>query len=589
MNQPLRLAGGEMLYSDVRHIYGPLSPYLNAGLYRLFGPSLNVLYADGIITALFILALTYWLARQLMSPIAAAAATLSVMWLCAFKQAGNYILPYSYGALHGSALGLLTLALLVRAVRGPRPAAGRDPAPPYLFLLAGISAGLATLAKTEMGFAALVAGIAAAALGVYPNWQRGIRQVSLFLAPAVLLIVGVYAFFAMNVGWYTLSSESWLFLRNLAPELIYFNKRVSGFDQPVQSVLHMLGALLKVCTLAAIIGAISSTIIRMKRGPETKPASRPEVRPDVRVTDAGRASTPQVWTVFAASALLLLSLPIAANMDWDKGPYLAMPLLLGAFLIVLLVRFQKEIAAKASANPHTLTLIVCSIYALASLARVILRVRSGGAYSSYLLPASVMMFTYGWVHPFAEVFKDQRVRRLARNIAIGLILGDVILTAGMYAHRIRTRNTVPIATARGVNIATPDLGQAWNEALQYIEQHTAPGDALAVMPEGTSLNFLTGRRNPLREEITTPGFLDEAGEERAIRQLRDADTKLILISNRLTSEFGPAVFGRDYCQRLMRWIEENYEPCAMFGPDKAPGLEIGDRSFFLRAYCRKSK
>ena len=28
MNQPLRLSSGEMLYSDVRHIYGPLSPWV---------------------------------------------------------------------------------------------------------------------------------------------------------------------------------------------------------------------------------------------------------------------------------------------------------------------------------------------------------------------------------------------------------------------------------------------------------------------------------------------------------------------------------------------------------------------------------
>ena len=31
MNQPLRLVAGERLYSDVRHIYGPLSPWLHAG------------------------------------------------------------------------------------------------------------------------------------------------------------------------------------------------------------------------------------------------------------------------------------------------------------------------------------------------------------------------------------------------------------------------------------------------------------------------------------------------------------------------------------------------------------------------------
>ena len=47
------------------------------------------------------------------------------MWLCAFKQAGNYILPYSYSALHGCALGLLSLALLVGFIERRREA---DPA-----------------------------------------------------------------------------------------------------------------------------------------------------------------------------------------------------------------------------------------------------------------------------------------------------------------------------------------------------------------------------------------------------------------------------------------------------------------------------
>ena len=595
MNQPLRLAGGEMLYSDVRHIYGPLSPYLHAALFRLFGPSLNVLYADGIITAMLILALVYWLARQLMSPSAAAAATLSVMWLCAFKQAGNYILPYSYGALHGSALGLATLALLVATLRGhSQSKASNEDATrrssvvsrrlTLAFLCAGLLAGLATLAKTEMGLAALAAGVTAAVLVAYPNLWRSAKLAATFLAPALVFIVGVYAFFAARVGWHTLSAESWLFLRNLAPELVYFNKRVSGFDRPVESVMQMLGATLKLAGLAAMIAALSWIITRMRREPKASHVTLPKVR----VTDTGRASPMQLWGLLGASAAALLLLPLVANLDWDKGPYLAMPLLLTIFLVIMLVRFQKA-TVTASVSPQTIILIVCAVYALASLARVILRVRSGGAYSSYLMPASVIMFTYGWAQPFGAIFKDRRARQLARNLAIGLILADIAITAGLLAHRFRSRNTTTIATARGTIIAVPDIGQAWNEALSYIEQNTSPSDAIAVMPEGTSLDFFSGRRNPLREEITTPGFLDEAGEARAIRQLRDSDTKLVLLTNRLTSEFGAAVFGRDYCQTLMRWVEANYEPCAMFGPDKNPDLQIGDRTFFIRAYCRKGQ
>ena len=94
MNMPLRLAQGEMLYSDVRHIYGPLSPYINAALYKLFGPSLMVLYIEGILSALIALSLVYWLSRQLMERLPQPR-NFERDVLCAFKQAGNYVLPYT--------------------------------------------------------------------------------------------------------------------------------------------------------------------------------------------------------------------------------------------------------------------------------------------------------------------------------------------------------------------------------------------------------------------------------------------------------------------------------------------------------------
>ena len=107
------------------------------------------------------------------------------------------------------------------------------------------------------------------------------------------------------------------------------------------------------------------------------------------------------------------------------------------------------------------------------------------------------------------------------------------------------------------------------------------------MPEGTSLNFLSGRRNPLREEIVTPGYLDAASEERAIRQLRDARTASSSFPIGRRPSSAVQAFGRDYCQRLMRWIETHYTPCAIFGPVKDVGLQIGDKPFFIRAYCAR--
>jgi hypothetical protein len=614
MNQPLRLAGGETLYSDVRHIYGPLSPWLHAALFRVLGPSLPVLYADGIVSAALVLALVYWLGRQIMGPAAAGAATLSVMSLCVFKPAGNYILPYSYNSLHGATLGLITLAILVTALKNARPpidaslmprgspaahrgsvemarAAAHLPLPTtaprsastytrgraMVFLLAGVVAGLATLAKTEMGVAALASGVTAAMLAPYPDVRRGVWLAVTFAAAAASVTIGVYAIVAAGVGWPVLAGDSWLLLYNMPPELAYFNSQVSGLADPLKSIGRMLIAAAKLGAVAAIVAAVASII-----GAAMPAPGLPGDTVDDEKLEAHGVAVSRPWRVLAAVVVLLILMSVTTGLDRDKGPYLAMPFLLVGFLLTLMVTVRR---GPGVADAHTAMLITFTVYALASLPRMILHVRSGGAYASYLLPMSVVIFTYLWVGPFAGRFRDPRVARAARTIALALIAGAAVVNAGVLSYRYRTRNTVAIATTRGTIVAERDIGRAFNEALAYIDRHTKPGDAVAVMPEGTSLDFLSGRRNPLREEIVTPGYLDDAAEARAIRQLQDAHTALILIPNRPTAEFGRPAFGRDYCQRLMRWIEARYTPCAIFGPVKDPGLQIGDRPFFIRAYC----
>jgi len=598
MNQPLRLAQGQMLFSDVRHIYGPLSPYLNAILYRVFGASLRVLYADGILSAIIILLLVYWIARQLMESAAAAAATLSVMWLCAFKQAGNYILPYSYSALHGCALGMVGLALLVKAlgdraaspnprVEGGTGAQAKGPASrsavnPYI-IMAGLAAGLTLLAKTEMGLACLLTGLATVWLLGYPRARQTAALAAQFVMPAAVLAGGVYGYIATRVGIRTLSHDSFLFLSDLPPELVYFNKRISGLDQPLQSGIQILGSGLKIAALAVIVAAISLLLTRDK-DELAKTESGFQQRP---IRDAGRVTQLTLWTLLLASISLFVVVPLAPAIQWDQGPYLAMPALLVVLLVLALLGYQRQISRQGEASKQVLVLITLTIYALASLARVILRVRSGGAYSSYLLPAAVILFVYGWVYPFPDLLRRPRARRLARNIALGLLLADSLGTAALLTVRYRIKNTYPLVSSRGTIVTVPDMGLAFSEAISLIEKTTKPGEPVAVLPEGTSLNFFTGRPNPLREEITTPGFLDVYGEERAIRQLNESNTRLILIANRPTSEFGATAFGRDYCERLMTWIDQNFEERAVLGPDPDPNLRIGDKTFFIRAYMKK--
>jgi hypothetical protein len=565
MNQPLRLAGGETLYSDVRHIYGPLSPYLHAALYRVFGPSLGVLYADGILSAAAILTLVYALGRRVMSPVASATATLSVMWLCAFKPAGNYFLPYSFSALHGTVLALAALEILARTIHSRPPTSAR-------FALAGMLAGLSLLAKMELGLGAVTAGIVAAILSGDARSRQAMRLLS-FLAMAVAIVACGYGLVIAHVGVGPLAGDSWLLWYNVPPGLKHYNEWVSGLDHPVRSVTRMTIAFGKVAALAAILAAISQLVAR-RRGTNGGAAKSPLARTVMR--------SPMRALLVAAAILAVLG--VTTGFDWDKGPYLAMPFLL--FGLIWMER-RRLYAPNANRVVRARLLIVYAAFALACLARMILHVRSGGAYGSFLGPMSMVLFTYLWAEPFGDWLEASGAGRTGATIAVALILIDIAVTAGILAHRYRTRYETSIVTPRGTLIAEHDVGIAWNEALAFIDARTQPSDFVAVMPEGTSLDFMSGRRNPLREEIVTPGYLDGANQARAIAQLDASHAPIVLITNRATKEFGATAFGRDYAQEMMRFVESRYEPCAMFGPKKDPSLQIGDRPFFIRAYCRR--
>ncbi len=589
MNQALRLAEGQTLYSDVRHIYGPLSPYLNAGLFKIFGPSLGVLCGDGIVTALIIVGLVYWLSRQLMGRIESTAATLSVMWLCAFKQAGNYILPYSFAALHGSALGLSALAILVGymnvAVNGAG-SADRSTTPPatrraaLMLVAAGFISGLALLAKTEMGIPCIAAGAAAVLMTGPPKIQPKLTRLSLFLAPAAAVLLAVYGAIAARIGLRSLFGDSFLLLFNMPPELVFFNKRMSGFDDPLSSVAQMAAMALRIALFAGFLGLLCVALSR--RGP----------RGNQSADAAAGSSKPRqsrLWLGMAACLILFAGLSLIGNMQLEKGPYLAMPILLIALMVAETRRMAARRRVEGPYPSNSLVILLMSVYALVSLFRVLLRVRSGGAYASYLLPASVILFVLCASTIFPNLVREPRAARMARGVMLTLIFVWVVGTALVFARRYNKDNTFTLTTPRGTMRVVPDLGVAFTQAMEFVGRETGKTEPVVVLPEGTSINFFTGRPNPLREEITTPGFLDDKGEERAISQIEQSGVRFVLIANRPTPEFGPVVFGRDYCTRLMGWIDRNYTACAVFGRDQSLDPRVGDRAFFIRAYKRNGE
>ncbi|MBZ5661290.1 MAG: glycosyltransferase family 39 protein [Acidobacteriia bacterium] len=565
LNVPLRLLRGETLYSDVGYIYGPLSPYLNALLYRIFHPSLWVLWGHGIVAAMLILALCYWIARQIGGRFASTLACVAITWLCALKSEGNYMMAYAFGGLDGCAFVLATTALSIVFLRKKRSA---------VLLSAGIMAALAILSKTEFGGTAVGTGIVAATLAGFPRIRSMAAWLAAFLLPALGIPALIFSWLAASVGWRTLIVDSHLFFGHVPWQLMYFNGLRFGFGRPWHSLGLMIASLVRLVAFGGLL-VYASTLIEMRPG---------------RIPRESKGAAPKKRSRAVAGLLISLAAIIVSGIGLsDLGPFMPMPFLLlillaggaGAFV-------QADRTGNSTNRLQAGTMIIITASALFSLARMVLRVSTGGALSSFLLPGSVILFVYLWLAVFPLFIADGAVRHRTAQIVSIALAASVLITAITISVRYHRKFTFPVVTDVGTWRTSNEIGIAFAQALQFIEEKSASGDAMAVLPEGTSLVFLSGRRNPLHDEIVTPGFLDLAGEERAIESLSQSHAPLVFVSNLPTSEFGETTLGKDYNQHLMSWIELNYEICGVFGPRHDPGLQIGDPVYFLRAYCLAS-
>jgi 4-amino-4-deoxy-L-arabinose transferase-like glycosyltransferase len=535
-----------LLYRDVYYLYPPFTPYFHSFLYRIFGAHLDVLQVGGVICAVLVVWMCYRIARRLMTPSESAIAVIAVILVCVFKPAGNLIWPYAFAALHGLvfALGALLLALRYAENEERRE-----------LIAAGVLIGLAAITKQEFALAGTGAVIAAVA------WRRrtGFRELATDLAtaaaPALLVALPVYAALIAFVGWKIIVEDCHLFYTHLPASLVFYNSHRTGLDQPLFSFTQMIGA--------AAVGMAALSVIALLSVRGGAPLRRAR----------------WIWIALGCSLLVALAIRMIAGAQWDGSPIRALPFLL---LAMIVIGRRKQDGA----------LIIIAVYSLAILARVVLRVPSGGAFGAFFLPTSLILFCYLFLRLGPEyvgrLTRDKLAPRRARLIGAGMLIALLLPTAVVYAVRYRRNFDFKLETSRGELFVRRPIGVAYREALDFIAERTTPADAIAILPEGSELAFLGERRMALRLQIFHPGFLDEQGERAEIARLQAAGARYALIVNRPMHEFGADVFGRDYFPTLGRWVDERYRLVKVCGASQDDRLQIGDPIFFVKIFENRS-
>lgn len=555
MNTPWRLLGGEKLYSEVYYLYGPVAPFVNAFLFKIFGVQLRTLYAAGLAGGLVLTLVILSLGHKFMSPLESLLAAVAVLLLCVFKQRGNMIFPYSYSALYGTVLGTLALAAQVNHVRFNRRGS---------LFMSGMLSGLTFCCKPEFGFAAAASLLAVVMIS--PREQRlknaGIALISVLIFPLVL-----YGLLLARIPAGAIFKDTFLIPGQIPAELLYFNRLKLGLNHPAKTLRELISAVAVLCGTGGVIAlagvrATGNSILSAPRGQGPR----------------------RIWWITGASWGFLFLHVLFFGTQWDLNPFRALPVLSLAMIV-----YYFHAGQDTGDGIHRRQLLIVAVYSLTVLARVIVRVPAGGAYGAGLVPVPLLLFIY-LARADLPIFRVTESATRWRQRAVLVLLSTAFAaTMGVFAYRQMTTPQSVLSTGRGDIRMAPSLTMAMSQALDFISKNTRPGEYILALPEGSSLNFLGDRPVPVRYEIVTPGFLSNDGEQRAIRQIQEKKVPYIFLFNRPTSEFGPEVFGRDYCRTMMAWIQSHYEPAAVFGEGVSADVQIGDRPFFIKCYRERGR
>lgn len=550
---PARVAQGERLYRDVRFYYGPLAPYLAAGVDLTAGRSFAARIALAALVALLHLEALRRIARRLLSEgLAALAASVAVGVTFFLRPGGCHLFPYSLDT--ALAVAAATWSVLLSASGGaPR----RD-------RLAAIGLLVALLSRPEIGIAA------AAALGVERLFgpDRAAKRRLAWLAVVPLLVAGiVYAVFSAGTAMPILKKEGWLTFLFLPPEFVSVYSSFAGVDRPALRTAELGLALVSLFLVGVwvLLAALASA--------KSRPAS------------AGAARGIEVFAValLAVAALLRLRPPAAFAETAALLPPLvrAVPPLLFAVAAWGILRRLRD-----RSRPTTLSGVPDSVLLLSLFFAMRLFLAAGyvGPYNGFYLPLPLLLSVAlvcnaaaripGWI----EVSPRPTALPGLVAAALAVYLGARIAALAL-SYRNPAWSRVP-TPAGSIFVPEPAAG-AIRETLGDLSRRVPPGGAIAGFPETGLFNWVLDRKNPLAQDQFFPGHLDAEAEAEAITRLRTNPPDAVVFANVLTVGHGRIALGKDYLVALDSFVRENFPLVGISGPGARPDARIGDPDFFI--------
>jgi len=509
---PDALARGELLYRDVVYWFGPFTPYLHAAFFKLLGSSFRTLVIAAVVGSVGALAALYVALRRVTDLREATLWTaLAVPTLVFMPNAGGSILGMGYRMWHAATFALLAVAVLVGPAQVRR---GRRA------LLAGGLAGLAGLCRTEWG---LVTLLAAGLVVLHREGdRRRVWRDALRLVVGFLLVFGVISLFGIAAGWSALVRDAPVLLLNLPAETRAHVALagLSAWRDGVWTLLYSAAMWFAVFFLMEIAALRRADPLRARR--RLPWLGTLLVLFAAAAWGGGGLSGGLIWS----AAPLLCAVSCLVGLRSGRQPATAALVGFGTLGLLLSHRRLFFIADAPYVGPPLLFALVCAA-GLCSMAVV------------------------------RE--KDAAVRERLR---VGVAVLVVLVIGVAFAARVveyGTDERVAIRGTAGFLTARPALAREIEDLSATIRARSGDEEGLVVFPEGEILNYLSGRRNPIRHKLYLPGYLNVGNEREILAELEIAAPAAVVIWRRALGEYGAGTFGEDYGGEIRRWIGRNYE------------------------------
>jgi len=521
---PSEILRGKLLYRDLFYPYGPLAPYACALLIAIFGSHLLVFYLLGIAVAVGCAILLFELGAMLEGRAVGLTAALALLFMGFAPGIFNYAFPYSYAATMGLLLSLLCSWFTLRNLFDRSG---------YNLLMAGLAASLTLLCKQEFGVACyLMLGFVMAMEAILRRSVRPLLHQIAACAPGVVLWVAIYGWFFWTLTPGFMVDANWVGLPGTAMHNygahLYF--RIGQRFIPREMVLMIM------CAAASV--TMWSLLAKVSRGPRNIILAIL-----VAIAVAHRFGPLDLVTKGVVTGFLVFA----------GGMY---------FIGCGVVAYSTyELLRKG--NRRCLAEAAFGIFALVPAIRVFAGIRPYG-YSIYLAMPLFLVFLIAisrCIKAATPALSADRQRGLVNYLLAAEVVMLALICIPQTSERLDT-----LETSWGTLQLKPEQANVARQILDFISEQKRHGRQVAVLPEATILYALTGTEAPGRWYMLVPGILSPAQEQVCLADLNRASPDYILLTARLTTEYGADYFGIDYDQTIYHWIESNYRIADHFGP-----------------------